>query len=272
MVVPVLSTTGMEDHGQDPRHGHGLGEAPPSCAPEEPAPEPKPVPEPEPEPEPKPELEPRIQIVELPPEYLPEGQVYETIGPSCAWIKDTEALLKIRSELTLTSSGFKASKTKRLPPKPPEPEIELDFAQAIRYFAMLNPDRFRELMIQERYRRAQEEKKRQEYLDEMKQELERLEKEAQKRKEYEDKILRYLERILGKRLLGVLKKIKDSFTANEEKELDNIQDIIPLEDVVYTDRAAEADLDPEFWYPEGFKLTIGVFGGATPGNPNPSCR
>ncbi|KAH9632125.1 hypothetical protein HF086_002632 [Spodoptera exigua] len=247
-------------------------EAPPSCAPEEPAPEPKPVPEPEPEPEPKPELEPRIQIVELPPEYLPEGQVYETIGPSCAWIKDTEALLKIRSELTLTSSGFKASKTKRLPPKPPEPEIELDFAQAIRYFAMLNPDRFRELMIQERYRRAQEEKKRQEYLDEMKQELERLEKEAQKRKEYEDKILRYLERILGKRLLGVLKKIKDSFTANEEKELDNIQDIIPLEDVVYTDRAAEADLDPEFWYPEGFKLTIGVFGGATPGNPNPSCR
>ncbi|XP_047041222.1 uncharacterized protein LOC124645459 [Helicoverpa zea] len=99
--------------------------------------------EPQPEQVAQSETPPEPQIVlEVPSAVISEEYLYPGIGPSCAWIESDE-MMKLRSDLTAVKSGFRARKKKR------KPNIELDFEDAIRYFACLNPEKFKELMQDE---------------------------------------------------------------------------------------------------------------------------
>ena len=80
----------------------------------------------------------------LRPEDTPEGYLCEGVGPSCQWI-DTGEMKNRRQQLAQSNSGFEVCKRK----KQEEEFFELDFGDAIRYFARMNPVRFQQLMQEE---------------------------------------------------------------------------------------------------------------------------
>uniref|UniRef100_A0A2H1WWF9 SFRICE_039167 n=1 Tax=Spodoptera frugiperda TaxID=7108 RepID=A0A2H1WWF9_SPOFR len=63
---------------------------------------------------------------------------------SCGWI-DHKSLMKLRSEMSVETSGFKACKRKRRPP-PIDRSVELDFEEAIKYYTTKNPHLFKDLI------------------------------------------------------------------------------------------------------------------------------
>uniref|UniRef100_A0A2H1VMX5 SFRICE_016013 n=1 Tax=Spodoptera frugiperda TaxID=7108 RepID=A0A2H1VMX5_SPOFR len=64
---------------------------------------------------------------------------------ACDWI-DYKSLMKMRSELSIETSGFKACK--RIPKAPRDRLVELNFEEAVMYYTTKNPHLFRDLVQQ----------------------------------------------------------------------------------------------------------------------------
>lgn len=172
-------------------------------------------------------------LLGLPPLQTPEGFVYEGIGPSCQWV-DTGEIRKLRSQMTRSFSGFKVSKMKKqeLQTKAAE-HVELDFGEAIRYFARMNPERFHQLMQEELERQLEAEQKKIEG-----KEGENLKKQLEKEKHKIEKAQRTSDKKAGK---GKITKA----TVPDHPETD-------------LSEHKECSDEPESPYPLGFKFSIPI--------------
>ncbi|KAH9632141.1 hypothetical protein HF086_002648 [Spodoptera exigua] len=88
-----------------------------------------------------------IRNIPMPPQ-APPVSIEETSVRrlTCDWI-DYKKLMKIRSEMSIETSGFKACKRKPKPP-PVDRSVELNFEEAVVYYTSKNPHLFRDLVQQ----------------------------------------------------------------------------------------------------------------------------
>ncbi|XP_063892878.1 uncharacterized protein LOC135117479 [Helicoverpa armigera] len=204
-------------------------------------------------------------------EYLPpEGYSYEEIGPSCGWV-DMAEVIRRKSEWSQYTSGFKACKRKKAVKNldVPQEEIELDFEDAVKYYASTHPELFRDLMQQELQKKIESEtdleqfkgkegKKLKKIKEKERKQREKARKKAEKEKNRKDKKTKKK----GKRSSDSDEEVKQKNSLNEETCR------CPYGPVPLPPYASTSE---EWEYPRGLKMCLGGKFSTTPGLKGVAC-
>ncbi|PZC74829.1 hypothetical protein B5X24_HaOG207093 [Helicoverpa armigera] len=204
-------------------------------------------------------------------EYLPpEGYSYEEIGPSCGWV-DMAEVIRRKSEWSQYTSGFKACKRKKAVKNldVPQEEIELDFEDAVKYYASTHPELFRDLMQQELQKKIESEtdleqfkgkegKKLKKIKEKERKQREKARKKAEKEKNRKDKKTKKK----GKRSSDSDEEVKQKNSLNEETCR------CPYGPVPLPPYASTSE---EWEYPRGLKMCLGGKYSTTPGLKGVAC-
>uniref|UniRef100_A0A2A4JLR0 Uncharacterized protein n=1 Tax=Heliothis virescens TaxID=7102 RepID=A0A2A4JLR0_HELVI len=208
----------------------------------------------------------------------PEGYPYEESGPSCGWI-DMAKAMRLTSEWSQYTSGFKACKKKQKPKvvEVPQEEIELDFEDAVKYYATTHPELFRDLMQQELRKKLESETEAEQSNDKEGKKLKKGKKKERKDSFLSKKSKKETEKEKIKKGKKASKKGNSMSDSDEEVKKKNPYynktcdcPYGPIPPPIRYETTSESPEELER-YPRGLKMSLGGKGSASPGLKNLAC-